>query len=283
MLFRSANDVENTALAAIAYATVRPSDPMLKKAIDYLLSLRYGWGFSPYHARGTAVYALSCYFLQAQYARYDYTLSILVNDKPVKTIRGKENSPSDIVEVPAALLVNGQNRVDFKLEGNGSYTYSVTLKGFSQDIRDPQSWRYPQVHNRSYRHAQLEYKGKPINIGSSSLVSNLEQGQRTHVQIDFTHGHDQKNSQYFVVEEPLPLGTILVKDSIRGNFSYYEESAGRLFFYFSPNHGLGQLSYEVAGYAPGTYRVLPTIIRDVHNPAHMRIGKTAQITVLSPA
>ncbi|NUM34220.1 MAG: tetratricopeptide repeat protein [Candidatus Brocadiae bacterium] len=278
----TSNDTESTALVTLAFAQIRPQSPRVKEGVDRLLALRYGWRFSPEHAKGVAVYALTSYFKDAQYAQSDYRLKVLVNDKEIMKIEGKDNSPIEMAEVPGKFITKGRNRVEFRFEGNGTYNYAVTLRGFSEEIRDPNSWRYPHVSSRTYRHASLEYKGNPISAASTSPVYNAEQGQRVKVNVSFYQSSDSKNSQYFMVEEPLPSGMFLLADTIQGNFSYYERNAGKIFFYFSPNSLPSYISYEMAGYAPGEYRILPTILRDAHNPSQMRIGKVEKMTVLAP-
>jgi uncharacterized protein YfaS (alpha-2-macroglobulin family)/tetratricopeptide (TPR) repeat protein len=275
------SDKETTALVVLAFATVRPQSPIVEQGVRYLLRVGI-WGFSPHHAKGTVLAALVSYFAHAKYSQSDYNLSILVNDQPVHTIRGKEDTPTATLEIPGKLIKNGRNRVEFRFQGNGTYTYSVTLRGFSPNIKDPKRWSYPYVHSRRYLHAPLEYKGKPIGVESTSHVSNLDLGQRTHVKVDFVTGSDSRTSQHFIVEEPIPAGAVVVKDTVKGYFSHYEIAPDRIFFYMAPDRSPGYLSYELIGYAPGTYRILPTVIRDAHDPSKMRVGQANYIAVLGP-
>ncbi len=278
----TSNDVESTALVTLAYAQVRPQSPRVKEGVERLLALRSGWRFSPEHAKGIAVCALTSYFKDAQYAQSDYRLKVLVNDNEIKSLTGKDSTPIERIAVPDKFISKKKNRVEFQFEGNGTYTYAVTLRGFSEEIRDPNSWKYPYITGRNYLHSSLEYKGRTISASSTSRVSSMEQGQRVKVNLNFYQASDSRCSQYFVVEEPIPGGAFLLADTIQGNFSSYQREAGKIFFYFSPNSLPSYVSYEMTGYAPGEYRILPTVLRDAHNPSQMRIGKAESMTVLAP-
>ena len=278
----SGNTIETTALAVIALMTVRPASPDIKVGIDYLLAAKRGSEYYPHHSKGMAVLALAGYFAQARHHHNDYHLTVMVNDQRVGEIHGQATAPTAVIQVPDRLVRSGRNRVNFELRGNGTYTYSVSLRGFAPAIRDPKSWRYPYIYGRTYRHAPLEYDGRSIEVTSSSTVGNLELGQITPVEIHINSHYDKLHSKYLVVEESLPAGAIVVRDSIRGSFAYYQFGRDRIFFYFDPSHYLSTIHYSLAGYAPGRYRVLPTIIRDLHHPERMRFGKVGTIAVLAP-
>jgi tetratricopeptide (TPR) repeat protein len=52
--------------------------------------------------------------------------------------------------------------------------------------------------------------------------------------------------------------------------------------FYGPGKHINSISYELVAYAPGTYRVLPGVIRDYYNPHRMTLGSARQITVLPP-
>ena len=276
------NDVENVALIALAFEKTNPSSFIVKQSVDYLLrKLRHG-GFSPYHSKGLAIMAIAGYYSKTRHVHNDYWLTIYVNNKDIGVVVGSEDSPIKHIQVPKHLIRPGKNRIEFFMMGSGTYTYSVNLRGFSSVIRDPRSWRYPYVYHRQYRHAPLEYKGKSIGVVSSTNIRKLELGQETHVYLSFNTYYDKLHSQYLVVEEPIPSGCVLVKNSIRGQFSHYEILPGRMLFYFDPQHRIRNIRYKLAGYAPGHYKILPTTIRDLHNPSLMRMSTISNLTILGP-
>lgn len=270
--------VETTALALLALARGRPASPAARPAADYLLNARGCGGIAPAKARGPVVAALAAWFGQAKEADADYRIGVQVNGQTITNLAVRGDARTVAVNVPQAQLKDGRNPVEFKMEGRGEYAYAATLLGFSPEMKDPASWANPHVEERSYRHAQLEYRGRPIGVNSTSPVKKLENGQRMDVLVRTTHSW---MNCYMAVEEPLPAGTTLVEGSLRGNFSHFEVASGKIVMYFANNY-VDDFSYQVVAYAPGSYRALPTVMRDTVNPARMRVGPAIRIEVLAP-
>ncbi len=270
---------ETTALVLMALARGRPGSPVARGAAEYLLNVRGCGAIAPAKARGPVVAALAAWFGQGKASDADFRMGILVNGQAVTnlTVRGETRTLE--VNVPQALLKDGKNLVDFKMEGRGEFAYAATLRGFSPELKDPGGWSYPWITARSYYHAPLEYRGRPIGVNSTSPVKKLESGQRLDVLVSTT-GHWV--NWYLIIEESLPAGTTLVEGSLQGNFSHYEIAPGKIVLYYAPNTGLNSIRYQVVAYAPGTFRVLPTTMRDAMNPGRMRIGPASTLTVLAP-
>lgn len=274
------DDVETTAVAALALMRMRPNAPQVGQAIAWLMDRRGPCGFVPAKAEGPAIRAVAAYYRSGKFADADYELNVLVNGKPVKTIESRGALPTVAFAVPRDLLAEGKNKIEFRMAGRGRYGYSVVLRGFSSDLKDPGSWHYPYVQSRSYRHAPLEYRGKPIGAGSTSPVKNIEIGQRVKVDVDIYGGSSRRS--YLVVEESIPAGMMFVAGSLRGHFVHHEVHAGKLVMYNPPDRYVSDFSYELIGYATGTYRALPSVIRDTLHPGHMRVGRPATLRVLAP-
>jgi len=276
------NDVETTALALLAMESVRPNSPLVKQAVDYLLSKRTHYGYSPYKAKGPVVAALSVYFKQTQFESSDYRLKVSVNGNEVRSATVEGEQPTMLIDVPVDNLADGENRVEFAFEGRGNYAYSVTLSGFSPEITDPKSWNRPFIHSRKYYHAPLEYRGRQIS-SSTTEITQLEDGERTYISVDV---QEHRSNRYLVITEYLPTGTMLVESSISGNHQYHEVGDGVITFYYPPNQRFRDYQYQLVSYAPGTYRSMPTVIRDAMRPGEMRIlipeNGHDTLTVLAP-
>jgi len=275
---RTLGDVETTALALLAMESIRPSSPMVKQIVDYLLSRRTFYGYSPYKAKGPAVAALAIYYGKTQFAKSDYRLKVSVNDKEVKTLEGRAEQPTMAVNIPVKLIKDGQNRIEFTMEGSGSYAYTATLSGFSPEFKDPESWNRPYILSRKYYHAPLEYKGRQI-ASSTSQITQLEDGQRTYVSVDIK---EEWSNRYLVVHEYIPAGTMLVDDSVSGHYQHYETGDGIITFYYPPGRHVRDYRYQLVSYTPGSYRAMPPVISDAMRPGEMRIGKLASLDVLAP-
>ena len=273
------DDVETTALGLLLLARTKPNAPGGAAAADYLMRSRGCLGWNPAKARGPAIAALAAWFGKGGDARTDYRVAVMVNDQNVGTIDSTAVQQTRLFEVPEEILVPGKNRVTFKMKGRGEYVYAATLRGFSPVIKNPKTIRYPYIRSRHYYHAQLEYRGRSIGVRSTSPVRHLESGQRMDVFVDL---YERSYNGYMTIEEPIPAGTMLVEGSVSGNFARYEVSHDRITFMYRPNEYARDIRYELVGYAPGDYRVLPTVMRDGLRPGLMNIGKEAALAVLPP-
>ncbi len=276
------DDVETTALAALAMVRSRPASPKIKPLVDFLLHRRGAHEFASAKSRGPAVAVLAEYFGKAKFAAADFRLNINVNGKKLDTIASKGSQPTVTVAVPPDHLVDGPNRVEFQLEGAGEYAYAVTLRGFSANLTDPKSWGSPYIKSRNYYHMPLEYRGKPIGQASTTKIKNIGVGQRVLVKVDMDDAYSPYNYGYVVVEENLPAGMMLAEGSLHGAHTHFEADAGKLTLFFPAGTYVQDYSYELIGYATGEFRVLPTVVRDAVNPGRMRVGAQAELFVLAP-
>jgi hypothetical protein len=265
--FPIATEVETTALVLLALEKIRPNSPLVKQSVDYLLSKRTFYGYSPYKAKGPTVAALAVYFKQTQFEKNDYRLKISVNGNQIKSATVHSEQPTMLIDPPVDNLADGENKVEFTIEGRGNYAYTVTLSGFSPEIVDPKSWEKPFIRSRRYYHAPLEYRGRQI-ASSTTEITQLEDGMRTYVNVDI---EERTSNRYLIVDEYLPAGTMLVEDSMSGNYQHYETGDGIITFYYPPQSRIRDYRYQLVSYAPGRYRVTPTVIRDAMRPGDMRI------------
>jgi uncharacterized protein YfaS (alpha-2-macroglobulin family)/tetratricopeptide (TPR) repeat protein len=272
--------IETTAVSTLALMKSRPTSPEIAEAIAYLLDRKGVWGFVPAKAHGPAVAALAHYYRQGKHAASDYRLQIVVNGQGVATLTTRDAQPVQLVEIPSEVLRTGRNQVDFRVDGRGEYSYGISLRGFSSTLKDPQSWRYPHVRRRTYLHAPLEYRGRPIGASSTSPVTNIAIGQRVMVRVDVMEHHDR--TMYTVIEEPLPAGTMLVEGSLSGQFDDYTVQDNRILMFYRAGRPVADFRYELVGYAAGNYRALPTVIRDAMRPDQLRLGLPGELRVLPP-
>ncbi|MGM0486920.1 MAG: tetratricopeptide repeat protein [Planctomycetota bacterium] len=273
------NDVGTTALATLAFIRLRPESPLVEQCINYLLQKRGVHGFGK--ARGPAVSAIAAYYGKTQYIENDYRLTIQVNGETVRELSSEQTAQTITFPVPRDAIGKDKNLIRFNLEGRGQYSYQVSLKGFSKELKDPKSWGGdPHVYYRKYRHTPLTYRGRSIGVDSSSPVKNIEVGQRVHVHVSIDGGHQNR---YMVIEEPIPAGMRFVEGSLRdGRATHHEIHDDKLLLFYPPNQYVDDFEYELVGHTTGEYRVLPTVIRDLMHPDQMRVGKVSELTVLAP-
>ncbi len=288
--------VETVALALLSMQAVRPSSAWVNDAVEYLIGQRRYYGYSAYAAKGAVVAALATYYQTTQHAADDYRLSLLVNGEPLETIAVQRDSVNRLIHVPTAQILDGQNRVEMQIEGQGTYTYLVTISGFSPDVpnwvgAEPEtngSLKNTRI-NRRYLHPPLEYRGKPIGARSTTGITQLEAGAKMEVSVNIVYGigaltpdHHSKG-RYVVVDEFFPAGTTVVDGTVNGDFQHYDVGDGVIRFYYGPRATFRDYSYQLVSYAPGDYRVPPTVMRGVQSRDNMRLGPAASLTVLGPS
>ncbi len=269
---------ETTALVLLALAESKPDSKIADAAAQSLLGSRGCFGFPTDRARGPAVAALSAWFAKGKEQATDLEIAVQVNGTEVGMVKAVKSLDLTLLEVPSQALKAGKNVVEFKMHGRGRYTYAATLTGFSKDTASNNANVNPQVSSWQYLHSQIEYRGKPIGVSSSSPVKNLENGQRVSVSLS-ENGH-WFQGRWFVLDIPLPAGARLVDGSVTVNnkerFEIYPTFIRTYFVNRCPH-----VSYELSGYAPGNFRILPTTIREIGNPAFLSVGPTPALTVLA--
>ena len=270
------NDIpETTAMVLLALAESKPNSPRAKAAAESLLRFHGCFGYHTGRARGAAVAALSSWFGLGKEQATDLEITVQVNGKEIDVIKSEGANGLNLLEVPVDAIKPGKNIVEFKARGRGSYTYAADLFGFSSDTKANDT--RPGINRVTHQHTSLEYRGKPINASSSSPVKNLENGQRMHVTISDTRSYHSSN-RWFVLDAPLPAGTRLVEGSINKKLRpEIHDGFFRIYFKSRCPH----VSYELTGYVPGKFRILPAVIREIGNPAFMAVGPTSEITVLA--
>lgn len=294
--FTESGQAETIALALLGLEAVRPNSPWVKQAVEYLIGQRRYYGYSPYTAKGPVVAALATYYQETQYTADDYKLSILVNGGMLETIVVRRDSANHLINVSIAHIIDGQNSVEMRIDGHGTYTYLVTLNGFSPLIpswvgtepKTADNWKASQI-TRRYHHAPLEYEGRPIEARSTTQITQLEAGMRTDVAVNISPGRGgilfrrQDKDRHLVVDEYFPAGTTVIDGSVKGDFHHYELGDGVIHFYYKPGGRVRRYTYQLISYTPGEYRVLPTVIRDAQRPGDMWLGTVGSLTVLGPS
>lgn len=274
------NDVpETTALVLLALAESKPESPRAEAAAKSLLQLHGCFGYPTGRTRGPAVAALSAWFGPGKEQATDMEITVQVNGRDIGTVKSVGSNGLNLLEVPADAIDAAKNLIEFKMRGRGRYTYAATLFGFSSDTKATGAQLNPGIDKWEHLHAPLEYRGKPIPVASSSPVKNLENGQRVSVRVRDHHGY-WFAGRWFVLDIPLPAGTRLVDGTLAVSDNLKAEvhpTSLRVYFV----NRCPSVQYELTGYVPGKFRMLPCTIREIGNPEFMAVGPAPELTVLA--
>jgi len=279
---------ETTALAALAFARIRPQADEAARGVAWLEAHRFGLGWNPSKARGPAVAALAAFHGKAAGGDDRYRLTIAVNDRKVSEVEVPGAAEAVEVAVPAdAVKAGDANRVAFSIEGRGTFHYAVALTGFARDFGPDQDRndRPAFVDRRVYWPAEPELDGKKLPVGFAAAVnpSTFENvatgtylGRRARVGLvvwrNIPSETPEWDRDFLVVEEPLPAGTTLIEDSVVSSAASYTYADGLLTFYFPPDRNPGGIQYDVYGMLPGKFRTLPASVRSVDEPGRFHVG-----------
>ena len=293
----NSSTTEVRAIYALGLEEVTPSDGRLKEQVDWLMANRTGHRWSPDKATGPAMLAVSRWFARSQFKDEKYKLTVYVNDHLAKELDVDADSRTQTIDVPSELLAqDGQKQqVRFELNGRGRFTYQCVLGGFvpGDDLKSTTTdWQI----TRYYQPAPKELDGHVIPRGFDVAVpnsyeqfrnelSNLPVGRRGLIELHIRRNQLPSNVvesrlPYLVVTEPLPAGTAVVDNSVRGGFERFELSPGAITFYIGSRRNVSTISYEVHGYTPGQYRTTPTLVRDAFRPDQMAVAEPKPLTVL---
>ncbi|MBN8460434.1 MAG: tetratricopeptide repeat protein [Verrucomicrobia bacterium] len=271
---------ETTALVLLALAESKPESPKTQSAAQALMQAHGCFGFSTDRARGPAVAALATFFGLGKEQATDLEITVRVNGTDVGTVKAAGSPARALMEVPSAAIKADKTVVEFRMKGRGRYTYAATLFGFSKDTKATGDQVNPGIDSWSYYHAPLEYRGKPINVASTSPVGNLEHGKQVRVQVSDHHGYWFAN-RWFVLDIPLPAGATLMDGSLSVGDNIKPEIHDTFIRVYFVNR-CPAVGYVLNGYTPGKFRTLPTVIREVGNPGFMAVGPATNLTVLAP-
>jgi tetratricopeptide (TPR) repeat protein len=287
--------VELRALYLLALEAVDPGNVKAAQLAEWLMANRYGSRWIPEKANGPAVAALVKWFGRTERLDEKYTLSVFVNNKELKKL--DVDSAADgtrRLTVPAEMLVKGKpQRINFDLEGRGRFSYSVVMGGFvpADKLKSTtNSWRISRVYDQAPRMLDGEEIPHGFGVVSGSIKRfgnfsrQLPLGDRTAVRMTLRRYRSSKNPDghldYFVITDPIPAGTVVLTESIKGPFQRYELTAGGITFYMGSSSSSGTIQYSLVGYLPGDYRAVPAVAKSFYQPDRIAISQSKALAVL---
>jgi tetratricopeptide (TPR) repeat protein len=286
---------ELDALHLLALESVDPANAKAAELANKLMATRVGARWPIEKANGPAVAALAQWFARTKHVPEKYTLTVYVNDREVDkfTVEPSQDA-SRRIAMPADLLVADKpQRINFDLEGRGTFTYSAVLTGFVPAEQLKSTSRDWAV-GRRYEPAQQMLDGQPIPRGFSVLtgsyqafanpLTQLPVGERGEVtllprRLNVRNTPDEQYD-YLVVTEPVPAGCTVLGDSIKGDFERYEMEPGAITFYIGDKRSPGNIQYTLVGYLPGEYRATPTVVRSFYEPQRIAVAEGKSLAVL---
>lgn len=289
-------ELEVTAMALLAQVFVDPRAGSVEPMVNYLAGKARADGWRPHKARGAVLAALCRYYGRAEDERANYTIVVNVNGREVRRLASGESDTTRI-ELAAADLAPGAQRVDFTFAGRGEYAYAVTLSGFRKGFPERRVRGNTALwcDNRWVSPPPPEYKGRPVQVGFGAAqrydwfrneVRHLPVGAVATVGLNVYRNarfnNDPDRRDYVIVQETIPAGFRLLTDSISGIGRTWDYSGNVLTLYCGNDQDLGSLTYRMVATTPGDYRLAPTIVRSLYDPDLVNVNESERRIVVLP-
>ena len=95
----------------------------------------------------------------------------------------------------------------------------------------------------------------------------------------YVHQAHRETMTPLVVEEPIPAGCSVPKESVQGGFDHMVIEPDRLTLYYREGRYADTIRYELHGRFPGRYRALPTRFYGAERPDLLAHGPTMKLAV----
>ncbi len=283
---------ETVALCARALLASDPRDALGEKALLAVRESRIGSAWPTPEATAAAIAAIAFAERTAAGAPRATEVTVFVNGKELATKPKSAQALSGTFPVPADWVQPKGNVVQVKVEGGGEAFYSVTLAGFAKGMVETDPATSQARVMRRYRAASLRRDGKEVPSGFGVVqgkdipgfvneVTQLGVGETLRVETSFAlqKGAERMRGTPIVVEEPLPAGCSVPRDSIQGGFDHVEVAGDRIVFYFPEGSERGSVTYELQARHAGSFRALPTTVYAALRPEVRAIGAPQSLRV----
>ncbi len=288
-----ANDaatVESIALGAVALLAIDAKDRVAAASLTWLDAQRVGVTFGSAEATVAALWASTASGGRAASAASEGEISVLVNGRELAKVPATARTDRSTFNVPAEWLA-ASNEVEIKVAGRALVHYQVTLTGFAKGF--PEVARSSELVRieRQYLAPFRRFDGKIVSPGFGVVngtyqsfenkVSRTELGQAIRVRTRFWVPHESNRALIspLVVEEPIPAGCSVSRESIRGSFDHVEVEPDRLTFYYREGNTGDSVTYDLEARFVGDFGVLPTQVYGALRPDLMALGQPQQLTV----
>ena len=283
---------ETVALCARALLAADPRDALGVAALQAVRESRIGAAWATPEATAAAIAAIAFAERSAAGSPRATEVTVSVNGNELATKPKSAQALSGAFPVPAEWLRPKGNVVQVKVEGGGDAFFAVTLAGFAKGFAETADDSEPARVLRRYRAAALRRDGKDVASGFGVVhgkdipgfvneVTQLGVGETLRVETSYAlrQGADRMRGTPIVVEEPLPAGCSVPKDSIQGGFDHVEVAGDRIVFYFPEGAERGSVTYELQARHAGSFRALPTTVYAALRPEVRATGKPQSLRV----
>lgn len=279
---------EPTALALVAFETVRPNDPLTPRIVQGLMRSRKGdmW----WSTRDTAysLVGLTAYLENSHELANASDVTVVVNGQTKGTIHLDPqvlDDPSRIIEIPRAELGDGPAKVEIRPNGQGKCYYTVAYQALdvSPELAETSTDAGLKVERSYYKlEPRALENGTKRLLPSAKPITSYENGDLVRVELTI---HSDRPREFVLIEEPTPSScrvTERTEISPEEEWSWWWSRTVMMddhlaFFARHVPKGDSKISYNMRAEQAGEARALPTTVKNMYDPG--RWASTAETTV----
>lgn len=270
--------VQTTAMALKALVNIGESSDLKELVVRWLILQRQGTSWRSTQETAMIVYAMTDYLRYSNELDPDYSVRVVVNGNEVfsrQMTKADVFEKANAINIPGDILRKGSNEIAIEKSGKGKVYFSSSLTYYKPGSEvSAQEEGYRVEKEISVLKLYNEYGGDRITYREVPLNGAVKSGDVLKVTVKVHTKESESN--YFMLEDPLPAGFEYVKDDwaypVEGEEQQYYGNYWRWWYadrdvrddrvtFFATYFGKGvhTFTYLMRAEIPGVYTVNPTI------------------------
>ncbi|MCA9523454.1 MAG: hypothetical protein KC609_20910, partial [Myxococcales bacterium] len=290
------NQIETTAYVLRALVMDNPRNRLIPLVVNYLVTSRNGNRWTSTKDTAAVVYAFGDFLQATGELDADYTFSVKVNGKVVRSARiTRENLVTfrGTTLLDGVSLRRGDNRIEVTKKGRGALYYSFYLTYFNQAERLKPTGSGMTIKREYFRIlVEKDDAGKQTIREIPYDGGAVKSGEELRVRLTLEAAKDY---QYLMVEDYIPSGCEIKKETARPRYGYhwrrryyrprgYDNRELRddrmVFFLTNLRSGTTTFTYTLRAETPGRFRTLPTYAELMYHPYVSATSSDLPITIV---
>jgi uncharacterized protein YfaS (alpha-2-macroglobulin family) len=287
-----ASDVEATALAVRALASLSPQSEVLPKAARWLVKgRRFGHHWLSTRETAFAVYGLIDYVEASDELNPDYAVEVYVNGEQVfaRQMTAADASTAQVFNVQRrGAEVVGRNEVRVVKRGPGVLYLSASLTHHTNDEQTPAQGVPALKLSREYLRLRVVEKGEgALGWQVEPLAGEVRSGDIIVSRLRI----EGEAARYMLVEDPIPAGCEQVEEVSGIDLSHTEKDwsdwysarefrDNRAVLFLDRFDGSAQFQYAMRVQVPGQFRAAPARAELMYQPDTRANSATGALTIL---